>query len=328
MFCTICGKEVNDEARFCQNCGARNVQPVQEIQYTPSITTYQTTDTNMEFMGFWIRMAAWTIDAIPLLLLGFPLPEAATFVVFLGWISYRVVFTAARGQTVGKMVCKLQVVNISGEKPTLTQAIGRELLSPFSIYLVNLWVAADPNKRGWHDHLCGTYVVRLQASGMPEEALKTAIEGEVARREEQRRQEHIRRQNERERKRELDEIKRKERSLQSRGSQNAQSMQVGDLDVDEVLDRILTWAPMFPQVASQLTGGRVSREQATLIVEILENVRRSTNSDGTLNAAFWLNYSVMQMSFLGKMTSGTISNQDIAVHLVYNFLVSNRLSND
>ena len=133
-------------------------------------------------MGFWIRLAAWSIDAMPLVLLGFGLPDAAAFVVFLAWLSYRVAFTIARGQTLGKMVCRLQVVNANGEKPTVAQALARELLSPLSFYLVNLWVAADPNNRGWHDHLSRTYVIRQQALGLEGEVFRAALEEEVARR--------------------------------------------------------------------------------------------------------------------------------------------------
>ena len=195
------------------------------------------------------------------------------------------------------------------------------------MFSANLWAVADPNKQGWHDHAAATYVVKKLSVEVPPQTLKQALTEEMGRREDLRKQKYNRLREDRERKRATSEVKRKERRLQDSGGENVHSIQVGNFDTDDVLDQILRWAPMFPQVSSQLTGGRVSREQATLIVEILENIRRSTNDEGTLNAAFWLNYSMMQMSYVGKMSSGTLTNQDIAVHLVYNFLVSHRLSN-
>jgi uncharacterized RDD family membrane protein YckC len=65
------------------------------------------------------------------------------------------------GATVGKKLLGLRVVNGSGQKPTVIQALIRYLgyfLSSF-LYLGFLWILGS-EKRGWHDLLAGTYVVR------------------------------------------------------------------------------------------------------------------------------------------------------------------------
>ena len=58
------------------------------------------------------------------------------------------------------------VVDGDGHKPSLRQILLREVLGKVIVFLIMfvgfLWVLWDPKKRGWHDYIGGTYVVKRQ----------------------------------------------------------------------------------------------------------------------------------------------------------------------
>lgn len=69
---------------------------------------------------------------------------------------YHIIFIAALGRTPGKMLLGLWVVDGQGNKPGLTPLILRELIGIVGIF----GALADPERRGWHDRIGGTWVVR------------------------------------------------------------------------------------------------------------------------------------------------------------------------
>ena len=75
-----------------------------------------------------------------------------------------VALTGLKGQTLGKMALGIIVVNAQGEAPGIRRAAFREIVgklaSEIAIFLGYLWVGWDEKKRGWHDHIAKTYVVR------------------------------------------------------------------------------------------------------------------------------------------------------------------------
>ena len=81
-------------------------------------------------------------------------------------IIYYVLLTGLRGQTLGKMALGIQVVDAQGNVPGIWRAILREVIgkviSTILIFLGFLWVIWDRRKRGWHDYIGGTFVVRKQ----------------------------------------------------------------------------------------------------------------------------------------------------------------------
>ena len=126
-----------------------------------------------EYMGFWIRAAARMIDGIIIWVIWMvievlygPLSTnmTLTLIVYVIGPLYYVAPTALRGQTLGKMALGIIVVNERGEPPGITKAIIREILgkglSEIAIFLPYLWIGLDKNKRGWHDHIAKTHVVR------------------------------------------------------------------------------------------------------------------------------------------------------------------------
>ena len=139
----------------------------------------------MEYMGFWIRLAAAVIDGVLVSIVNFVVVNLVVGLTFgLGdglmrfflsqaifWI-YNVAFIAAKGQTLGKMALGIQVVDNQGRIPGIGSILLREVvgktLSAFAVGLGYLWVAWDREKRGWHDHIAGTYVVRKRSGNLGE----------------------------------------------------------------------------------------------------------------------------------------------------------------
>ena len=80
------------------------------------------------------------------------------------FIVYYVLLTGLKGQTLGKMALGIVVVNGQGEVQGIGRAALREIVGKFVSAIVILlgffWIGWDKEKRGWHDHISGTYVVR------------------------------------------------------------------------------------------------------------------------------------------------------------------------
>jgi uncharacterized RDD family membrane protein YckC len=80
-------------------------------------------------------------------------------------VAYLLMFTAAGGQTVGKMLMGIRVVDDSvpdGDRLTLGQAAGRAILAPLSVAMLGLgWLPAVFGRgQALHDRLMHTRVVR------------------------------------------------------------------------------------------------------------------------------------------------------------------------
>jgi uncharacterized RDD family membrane protein YckC len=145
-----------------------------------------------EYVGFWPRVLAAIIDstllailmrivsipfAILLLLLGSHNPEAEelTTAIFLTntvtiiiniiiSFSYYLILWSKKQATLGKMAIHAIIIDAkTGGKPSTGQLVGRYFaltLSALPLCLGYIWVAFDEQKRGWHDILAGTLVVK------------------------------------------------------------------------------------------------------------------------------------------------------------------------
>lgn len=97
------------------------------------------------------------------------------------YLGYYALLESRRGQTVGKVLLNLRVVSAGGGNPTVSQSLRRNLwnllgllgIVPFvggalggllqiaAVVLIAVGIANDPvSRRGWHDDLAGTRVVR------------------------------------------------------------------------------------------------------------------------------------------------------------------------
>ena len=193
--CGACGAPVSPDADFCPNCGRAVALP----QSAPSIPSapYE----GVEYMGFWIRAGAFLIDwiaaylvaAILAAVIGISLTSGEVdpaamdditialeninysfLLMFWGLsVAHSVLLTGLRGQTLGKMLLRIQVVDANGNVPPWQRVAVREmaravvLLALFPLGFIYIWVGFDARKRGPHDQLGGCYVVRKQRGARP-----------------------------------------------------------------------------------------------------------------------------------------------------------------
>ena len=132
------------------------------------------------YAGFWTRFAAYLIDmiviyAISSLLntfsfgllnkqLDFPIlgEESLSYVIVM--FTYFIAMTYFFSQTLGKMIMKIKVETNKGEKLSFADVVYRELvgrlLTIFLVYLPYLAVAFTNKKKGLHDFIADTVVVK------------------------------------------------------------------------------------------------------------------------------------------------------------------------
>jgi uncharacterized RDD family membrane protein YckC len=137
--------------------------------------------------GFWIRVLAWLVDSlilgVAMTVLLLPLsylaakkaatdPAAATAIFAIAYvlstaavIGYLLVFWSKSGATPGKKVLRLKIVREDGVEP---MGVGKAFLRIVGYFLSSLalgigylMVAFTNGKRGLHDMVAGTRVVRL-----------------------------------------------------------------------------------------------------------------------------------------------------------------------
>lgn len=145
-------------------------------------------ESEVEYAGFWIRVVATLIDTLLILLVTLPLliaiygwgyfnGEATGLVagpadLVISWVLPAVaviLFWLYKQATPGKMALSLRVVDAETGGPlTVSQSVGRYFayfVSILPLCLGLFWVAFDARKRGWHDKLAGTVVVRSRRHG-------------------------------------------------------------------------------------------------------------------------------------------------------------------
>lgn len=90
--------------------------------------------------------------------------EASIYLLGLAiYVAYFVVPTALSGQTLGKRLMNIKVINFQGQAPGYGQAVLREVvgkfLSSLPLYLGYLVGVFHPERRALHDMIGGTWVV-------------------------------------------------------------------------------------------------------------------------------------------------------------------------
>lgn len=93
---------------------------------------------------------------------GSALGEAVLALSVIVLLLYFFIFHAIRGQTPGKRLFGVMVIDPFGERPGLARTLLRTTGSVLSALLFSLgflWIGFDKEKRALHDWLAGTYVV-------------------------------------------------------------------------------------------------------------------------------------------------------------------------
>lgn len=189
QFCQNCGLTLSTGLAPAQAVAPARAYAQQPVVYAPAASS--------AYAGFWIRVLAFILDRIvvgvaaapfyfalvlPSLLRiiheaennGEPSPEmifsiiggASMFLilVFVGYWLYEALLTASSWQgTIGKRVLRLKVIDEAGNRISFGRSTGRffaKILSYVTLWIGFIMVAFTDKKRGLHDILAGTVVVR------------------------------------------------------------------------------------------------------------------------------------------------------------------------
>ena len=144
------------------------------------------------YAGLWVRLAAVVLDAAITLYslqlaiavlgwLGIYIPRELTFL--LVTIVYATILVGRRGATLGKALLGLSVRTRAGSDPGYLRAFLREsvgkLVSTVFLLLGFLWIGLSRRKRGWHDLLTGTVVLRAHRPSGPARLVSVLLFGSV-----------------------------------------------------------------------------------------------------------------------------------------------------
>jgi len=108
----------------------------------------------MNYAGFWIRLLAFLIDAVLLSFISWGVANVAYFIGMWAW----------KGQTLGQMVVNVKVVAADGQRCDLRTAVLRflgYLLCCLTLGIGFLAIACNRRKRGLHDRIAGTCVIKV-----------------------------------------------------------------------------------------------------------------------------------------------------------------------
>ena len=138
-----------------------------------------------QFGGFWIRVGAYFIDLvvliIPILLISFlvravtPAADEMEQVIVevmdsilslvVWWIYFAVLHSSKWQATVGKKAVGLKVVDENGNRISFGRATGRyfaEFISALILAIGYMMVGWTKKKQGLHDMIAGTYVIKSE----------------------------------------------------------------------------------------------------------------------------------------------------------------------
>jgi uncharacterized RDD family membrane protein YckC len=136
----------------------------------------------VRYGGFWIRVVAYLIDAIVLNVVMWLLsaitglrlisytatdhlePLSILAPLLVNWLYFALMESSARGATLGKMAVGLRVVTGQGQRLSFANATGRyfaKFISAFILGIGFIMVAFTERKRGLHDMIANTLVVKV-----------------------------------------------------------------------------------------------------------------------------------------------------------------------
>jgi uncharacterized RDD family membrane protein YckC len=123
----------------------------------------------VEYGGFWIRVGAYLLDAILLIIVQLILQQmlesstqASLANAVFGWLYFAGCESMIRG-TPGKLVLGMRVADMNGNDISFLRATGRyfaKILSGLILLLGFVMVAFTSNKQGLHDKIAGTLVLK------------------------------------------------------------------------------------------------------------------------------------------------------------------------
>jgi uncharacterized RDD family membrane protein YckC len=189
VFCSNCGQQTDENARFCRHCGYQltsagpaTTQPPAGFLRSNVSTLDVAAPRAVVYAGFWRRFAAAIVDSILVtilsMLVGFVIgffigllspgsSDSAAGVggllgLLIGIFYYPLLESSAAQATWGKRALNIIVTDTHGRRLSFLRAFGRNLakiISALLLCLGYLMVAFTARKQGLHDMIAGTLVV-------------------------------------------------------------------------------------------------------------------------------------------------------------------------
>ena len=191
MFCTQCGTENPENAKFCFRCGTAiagempsspapaltippPAMPAVPPAPVPAAAPSPSPAAALEYAGFWRRFAAFVAIDLPisLLVIGFfdkrmrfpegPHPGKGLAVVLVLWLYFALMESSGTQGTLGKMAVGLKVTDQSGRRIGFGRATGRffgKLLSTIIFCIGHFMAGFTAKKQALHDLMAGTLVL-------------------------------------------------------------------------------------------------------------------------------------------------------------------------
>lgn len=107
----------------------------------------------MRSLDFWLDLV---LDSDPALVTG-------AMMIVVAAVAYLLAFQALLGRTLGMRALGMRVIDVWGDRPSVARCAARTagyLASVATAMLGFLWVGFDSEKRGLHDWIAGTYVIK------------------------------------------------------------------------------------------------------------------------------------------------------------------------
>ena len=184
LHCPRCRNVIEPDSRYCFSCGLpldeRNTAPPPS---SPNPGARGVTIWEGIPAGFWIRLAAWLIDLAIVTVAEFALigvwpgfdiyfDENSDFfhwvdlIAFVGIVLYYTIAVSVWQTTIGKRLLGLYILRADGSKVGPWRAFARYfagIVSALPIAIGYLMIGLRSDKRGLHDLICDTAVVKIQA---------------------------------------------------------------------------------------------------------------------------------------------------------------------
>jgi len=169
-YCVKCGEKIPEDAAFCPNCGA----PVRLLA------------TRFEIADWGERFVAWIIDMIVVGIFLMPFKWYFTWIRIMGsgimpgfmrvipfidlgfdniiYFLYWIVMEGIYGQSIGKIIMKLKIVQVNGRRISVPQAIVESLGKAFLLppdCLIG-WLLYSDKKQRLFNHISETIVVKVR----------------------------------------------------------------------------------------------------------------------------------------------------------------------
>ena len=129
------------------------------------------------YAGFWVRLIVDVIDISVIMTISiisttlfmrvFSPSEQLIPILFLLWAGlwfiYFVLLKRSSFGTLGYKLCKIRIVNLSGDRPSIIALALRlifAIIGPLNILLDLIWLSGDDNRQALRDKFAQTYVVK------------------------------------------------------------------------------------------------------------------------------------------------------------------------